>query len=171
MKKVLFLLLVCLPMMAVGQEIEAMTSAYVKADPMMKTQGSMKWRSQHVGVTKWDDGRVGMGLMNPPHIFIGGRDVMGKRKPTNTCRVGLYAEDGTLVWLAEKWKVLPGEGGTVLYFTGKSKAVNQQTNQKKEITTNDVFEWLSQHSGNYVRYIADVYGDCYWDVSAKIAEE
>ena len=169
MKKVLFLLLTCLPMMAMAQEIETMTSAYVKADPMLKSQGSTKWKSDHVAVTLWDDGRIGMGLINPPHIFVGGRDFMGNRKPTNTCKVGLYTADGTLVWLAEKWKVLPGEGGTVLYFTGGSKAENHQTGEKRKVTTNDILSWL-QNPGHYVRYIADVYGDYYWDVSAKIAE-
>ena len=160
----------CLPLMAGAQDdVEVMTSNYVKADPMTKTQGGMKWKSQHMGITKWDNGDVGMGLMNPPHIFVGGRDFMGNHKPTNTCKVGLYAADGTLVWLAEKWKVLPGEGGTILYFVGKSKCVNQQTGDKSDITTVDILNWFSQ-KGNYIRFIADVYGDYYWDISAKFAE-
>lgn len=82
------------------------------------------------------------------------------------CKVGLYAQDGTLVWLAEKWKCQPGDGGTVLYFVGKSKATNHQTGEKKTITTTDILEWLRKQ-GQYVRYIADIYGDYYWDVSAK----
>jgi hypothetical protein len=36
-------------------------------------------------------------------------------------------------------------------------------------TTADILSWL-QHTGNYVRYIADVYGDYYWDVSGKFSE-
>lgn len=161
----------CLPMMVCAQDdVEMMTPTYVKADAMTKTQGSTKWRSTHIGVTKWDDGRVGMGLMNPPHIFIGKRAMDGSRLPMNTCKVGLYTEDGTLVWLAEKWKCQPGEGGTVLYFTADAKAENQQTGEKRKITTSDILSWLQQ-TGNYVRYIADVYGDYYWDVSGKFAEE
>ena len=171
MKRLLFLFLMCLPMMAVAQgEVEMMTSNYVKADPMTKMQGSTKWQSQHIGVTKWDDGRVGMGLMNPPHIFVTKRAMDGSRLPTNTCKVGLYTPDGTLVWLAEKWKCQPGEGGTILYFTGDSKTENQQTGEKRKITTADILKWLSQ-KGNYIRYIADVYGDYYWDVSGQFAEE
>ena len=62
MKRLLFLFLMCLPMMVVAQDdVEVMTATYVKADAMTKTQGSTKWRSTHIGVTKWDDGRVGMG--------------------------------------------------------------------------------------------------------------
>ena len=152
-----------------AQDIESMTANYVKADAMTKTQGSTKWKSEHVAVTLWDDGRVGMGLINPPHIFVGGRDFMGNRKPTNTCKVGLYTPDGTLVWLAEKWKCQPGEGGTVLFFTGDSKAENQQTGEKKKMTTKDILGWLQQ-TGNYIRYIADVYGDYYLDVSGQFAE-
>lgn len=170
MKRLLFLFLMCLPMVVCAQDdVEMMTPTYVKADAMTKTQGSTKWRSTHIGVTKWDDGRVGMGLMNPPHIFIGKRAMDGSRLPMNTCKVGLYAEDGTLVWLAEKWKCQPGEGGTVLYFTADAKAENQQTGERRKITTFDILSWLQQ-TGNYVRYIADVYGDYYWDVSGKFAE-
>lgn len=149
-----------------AQDIETMTAVYVNADPMTKAQGSTKWKSQHVAVTLWDDGRVGMGLINPPNIFIGGRDFMGNYKLMNTCKVGLYAQDGTLVWLAEKWKCQPGEGGTVLYFVGKAKSTNHQTGEKKTITTTDILEWLRKQ-GQYVRYIADIYGDYYLDISAK----
>lgn len=174
MKKVLFILMMCAAVMtAVAQEhkVETMTATYVKADKMAKTQGSTKWKSDHVAVTLWDNGDVGMGLINPPHIFVGGRDFMGNHKPTNTCKVGLYTADGELVWMADGWKVMPGQGGTVLYFTGSAKAENQQNGVKQKITTTEILKWLQQQPGNYVRYIADVYGDYYWDVSVSIAEE
>ena len=168
MKRLVTLLLLFLPLMMTAQEIETLTQYKTKADPMTKTEGATKWRSEHVGVTLWDSGVVGMGLMNPPHIFIGKRSADRSRLPYNYCKVGLYAEDGTLVWLAEKWKCQPGEGGTVLYFTADAKAENQQTGEKMKLYTSDVLEWLKMQEGNYVRYIADMYGDYYFDVSAKI---
>ena len=158
-------------MMAGAQDdVEVMTSNYVKADPMTKEQGSTKWRSDHVAVTLWDDGRVGMGLINPPHIFVGKRGLYGSRLPTNTCKIGLYTPDGTLVWLAEKWKCQPSEDGTILYFTGDGKAENQQSGEIQRITTADIYSWLL-HPGNYIRYIADIYGSYYMDVKAKFAEK
>jgi hypothetical protein len=169
MKRLVTLLLLFLPLMMTAQEIETLTQYKTKADQMTKMDGATKWRSEHVGVTLWDSGVVGMGLMNPPHIFIGKRAADRSRLPYNYCKVGLYTKDGTLVWLAEKWKCQPGEGGTVLYFTVDAKAENQQTGEKRKITTADILSWL-QHTGNYVRYIADVYGDYYWDVSGKFSE-
>lgn len=169
MKRLVTLLLLFLPLMMTAQEIETLTQYKTKADPMTKTEGATKWRSEHVGVTLWDSGVVGMGLMNPPHIFTGKRAADRSRLPYNYCKVGLYTKDGTLVWLAEKWKCSPSESGTTLYFTESAKAENQQTGEKRKITTADILSWLQQ-TGNYVRYIADVYGDYYWDVSGKFAE-
>ena len=168
MKRLVTFLLLFLPLMMEAQEIETLTQYKTKADPMTKTEGATKWRSEHVGVTLWDSGIVGMGLMNPPHIFIGKRPADRSRLPYNYCKVGLYTKDGTLVWLAEKWKCQPGEGGTVLYFVESAKAENQQTGEIIKLYTSDVLKWLQMQTGNYVRYIADVYGDYYFDVSAKI---
>jgi len=43
MKRLLFLFLMCLPMMVVAQDdVEVMTATYVKADAMTKTQGHRK---------------------------------------------------------------------------------------------------------------------------------
>lgn len=168
MKRLVTLLLLFLPLVTTAQEIETLTPHKTKADPMTKTEGATKWRSEHVGVTLWDSGVVGMGLMNPPHIFIGKRAADRSRLPYNYCKVGLYTKDGTLVWMAEKWKCSPSESGTTLYFTESAKAENQQTGEKLKLYTSDVLEWLKMQEGNYVRYIADMYGDYYFDVSAKI---
>lgn len=162
------ILLLFLPLMTAAQEIETLTQYKTKADPMTKTEGATKWRSEHVGVTLWDSGVVGMGLMNPPHIFTGKRAADRSRLSYNYCKVGLYTKDGTLVWMAEKWKCSPSESGTTLYFTESAKAENQQTGEKLKLYTSDVLEWLKMQEGNYVRYIADMYGDYYFDVSAKI---
>lgn len=168
MKRLVTLLLLFLPLMMTAQEIETLTQYKTKADPMTKTEGATKWRSEHVGVTLWDSGVVGMGLMNPPHIFIGKRAADRSRLPYNYCKVGLYTKDDALVWLAEKWKCSPSESGTTLYFTESAKAENQQTGEKMKLYTSDVLKWLQMQEGNYVRYIADMYGDYYFDVSAKI---
>lgn len=104
MKRVFLFLAVMFAMSVSAQDdrvVEEMTATYVKADPMTGSQGGNKWRSEHVGFTEWDNGLVGMGLFDPPHIFQEGRDFMGNRKPVNTCKVGLYSSDGTLIWLAE----------------------------------------------------------------------
>lgn len=170
MKKV-FVLMVAMALQQTGllaqeRDVEVMTSVYVKADAMANTPGSLKWKSEHVRFTEWDDGRVGMGLVEPPHIFTGGRDFMGNRRAVNNCKIGLYDVNDELVWLAEKWKVMPGEGGTVLFFAGEGKAVNQLTMESMKISTNDIMSWLKR--GGYVRFIADVYGDYNFDVSARI---
>lgn len=150
-----------------SKAIEIMISYYQEADAMSNQPGGKKWRSEHVGFTEWDDGSVGMGLLNPPHIFIGGRDFMGNRKTLNTCKVGLYSAEGTLIWMAEKWKVMPGEGGTVLYFTKSATGVMQSNGMKYKSSPADLLKYLKENGG-YVRFIADVFGDYYFDVSAKV---
>lgn len=156
-------------LLAQERVVEVMTSTYEKADAMAKKPGGLKWKSEHVRFTEWDNGTVGMGLVEPPHIFTGGRDFMGNRKPMNTCKVGLYDADGELIWMAEKWKVMPGDGGTVLYFAGDAKAVNQVTSESTKVSTVDIMDWLK--GGGSVRFIADMYGDYNFDVRARIESE
>lgn len=174
MKKLFFLF--AMMVVAIGAQaqeeriIEKMTATFVNADPMAGTQGGRKWRSEHVGFTEWDDGSVGMGLINPPRIFQGGRDFMGNRKPVNTCKVGLYKLDGTLVWLAEKWKVMPGEGGTVLYFVKDAKGKFVDIDEPYKMTPRELLSYLKK-GGWYIRFIADIYGDYNFDVSGKIVRE
>ena len=156
-------------LMAQEADVEVMTSNYVKADVMAGKPGGLKWRSEHVAFTEWDTGQTGMGLIDPPHIFTGGRDIMGNRSPINTCKVGVYDTNGELTWLAEGWKVMPGEGGTVLYFTKDAKAVNHQTGEKRKITPAEILCWIKE--GGYVRFIADVYGDYNFDVRARVESE
>ena len=172
MTKVFLFMAVMFAMSVSAQDdrvVEEMTATYVKADPMTGSQGGNKWRSEHVGFTEWDNGLVGMGLFDPPHIFEEGRDFMGNRKPVNTCKVGLYSSDGTLIWLAEKWKVMPSEGGTILYFVKDVNGVMQETGKKYKSTPEELLNYMKE-KGGYVRFIADIYGDYYFDASAKVKQ-
>ena len=144
-------------------DIEEMTAQRYEKDPMSNRPGSLKWRSQHVGFTEWDNGTVGMGLLNPPHIFIGDRNGM------STCKVGLYDKKGKFLGMVEKWKTSPGERGTVLFFTGEGKFKEEGTGQKRTISPAWILQWMKDTGGS-VRFIPEVYGDYEYSVSAKLKE-
>lgn len=144
-------------------DIEEMTAQRYEKDPMSNRPGSLKWRSQHVGFTEWDNGTVGMGLLNPPHIFTGDRYGM------STCKVGLYDKSGKFLGMVEKWKTSPGERGTVLFFTGEGKFKEEGTGHKRTITPAWILQWMKETGGS-VRFIPEVYGDYEFSVSAKLKE-
>lgn len=144
-------------------DIEEMTAQRYEKDPMSNRPGSLKWRSQHVGFTEWDNGTVGMGLLNPPHIFTSDRNCM------STCKVGLYDKSGKFLGMVEKWKTSPGERGTVLFFTGVGKFKEEGTGQKHTISPAWILQWMKDTGGS-VRFIPEVYGDYEYSVSAKLKE-
>jgi hypothetical protein len=81
----------------------------------------------------------------------------------------LYSSDGTLIWLADKWKVMPSEGGTILYFVKDATGVMQDTGKKYKSTPTELLNYMKE-KGGYVKFIADIYGDYYFDVSAKVKQ-
>ena len=87
MKKALFLLLMCMPIMVLAQEIgeEEMSLSQQKGDPMLGTKDRVTWKSKHAQIDQGPFGPV-LILKCEGHIFVNGQT-----------KVGLYNQNDSLV--------------------------------------------------------------------------
>ena len=131
MKKVLFLLLMCVPMNVQAQEMEYLDSIRIKADPLYPNSSGMVWQSKHMYFKLYEKGGLIWKICNPPHIFVNDKwAITGNDKDFTTARVGLFAENDSLLAIVEKWKAIPSEHGTILQM-GADATFNRPNGPRK----------------------------------------
>lgn len=107
-------------------------------------------------------------ICNPPHIFVSDKwTTTGNNKGFTTARVGLFAENDSLLAIVEKWKAIPSEHGTMLQM-GADATFNRPNGQKMKGNITYVLGTLLKRKGSYVRVVAPVYGDYLFEVKATM---
>ena len=155
-----------------AQGIEVLDSIRLEADPMVsRGVGRVELRTNHVIIELRDDKTVAWSLYNPEHIFVGDKDWFGERKATCNVKVGLYAADGTLLSIGEKWVGIPSEHGSIMTMAAKGKIHNIKTNQDIELTIAELIFALKLRAGSYIRVVTPVYGDYLMDIKFRIPDK
>lgn len=168
MKQLLTFALLLLTMTAGAQEMEILDSIRVEADVMYGTSGYTMWQSKHMRFSLSDKGTLEWEIINPPHIFIFDRfKLTGKSMGYSNARVGLFAENDSLLAMVDKWKALPSEYGKILRLTADA-TFNRPNGEKMKGTILHVLGTLMQRKGSYVRVVTNVYGDHYFEVKARM---
>lgn len=150
-------------------QIEVLDSFRVAADPLLKEEGRMELRSQHVVVEIYDNGAVKWWLRNPPHIFVGDKMLNGRRKATAKGRLGVYKEDGTLLASTDDWKGYPAQHGSYMEMYAKAKVKNSK-GDTVEPTILDILLNTKLHPNSYIRVVMPVLGDYLMDVKFRIPD-
>lgn len=154
-----------------AQGIEILDSIRLEADPMVsRSVGRVELRTNHVVIEFSDDNTVKWSLQNPDHIFVGDKDWFGDRKATCNVKVGLYAADGTLLSIADKWKGIPSEHGTIMNMAAKGEMHNIKTEQDLELTIADLIVASKLRPGAYIRVVTPVYGDYLMDIKFRVPD-
>lgn len=168
MKKLITFALLLLSIAAGAQEMEILDSIRVEADVMYGTPGYTMWQSKHMRFSLSDKGTLEWEIINPPHIFIADRSKLtGKSLGYSNARVGLFAENDSLLAMVDKWKALPSEYGKILRLTADA-TFNRPNGEKMKGTILHVLGTLMQRKGSYVRVVTNVYGDHYFEVKARM---
>lgn len=183
MKKMTLLFsLLLLGITAVAQ-VETLTKAVFKTDPMTNEIGYTSWTSRHVQIVEEDNGNVYIELRNPSHIF----------SDWFSAKVGLYNQSGKLLEMSEKWHcdVSEDEAKLWLYFgftkdtaqTAYTDTIPSGTVKTREGTqyqlariehynrimrSKDVLNYLKNTNG-FIRITTPTYGSTMFDIKARIA--
>lgn len=158
-------------MLTSAQRIEVLDSIRLEPDPMVSRDvGRIELRTNHVIIELRDDNTCKWSLINPDHIFVGDKDWFGDRKATCDVKVGVYAADGKLLSIAEKWKGVPSEHGTILNMAAKGKIHNIKTDKDVELTIAELVVASKLRPGAYIRVVAPVYGDYLMDIKFRVPD-
>ena len=169
MKKGLLILMMCAASMtAVAQEMEILESVRIAPDPMYGNKGKVVWTSEHMVFIVNDNNTIEWQLRNPPHIFISDRSKWnGDDLGYSNARVGLFAENDSLLAMVDKWRAFPSEHGTILKMSANA-TFDRPDGTKTKGTIAHVYGTLLKRKGSYVRVVCNVYGDYYHEVKAKM---
>lgn len=169
MKKGLLILMMCAASMtAVAQEMEILESVRIAPDPMYGNKGKTVLASEHMVFIVNDNNTIEWQLRNPPHIFISDRSKWnGDDLGYSNARVGLFAENDSLLAMVDKWRAFPSEHGTILKMSANA-TFDRPDGTKTKGTIAHVYGTLLQRKGSYVRVVCNVYGDYYHEVKAKM---
>lgn len=169
MKKELLSLMMCAASMtAVAQEMEILESVRIAPDPMYGNKGKTVLASEHMVFIVNDNNTIEWQLRNPPHIFISDRSKWnGDYLGYSNARVGLFAENDSLLAMVDKWRAFPSEHGTILKMSANA-TFDRPDGTKTKGTIAHVYGTLLQRKGSYVRVVCNVYGDYYHEVKAKM---
>ena len=172
MKKVLFLLLMCMPMVVLAQEIgeEEMSPSQQKGDPMLGTKYRVTWISKHAQIDQGQFGPV-LILKCEGHIFVNGQT-----------KVGLYNQNDSLVAMSSiclnskptqgsqhflingpffsKDSILMGEYSEDRYYVKKSWRLKLK----------DAIKWVQTEKGA-IRIVTPTYGNRLYDIKLRFKEE
>ena len=183
MKKMTLLFsLLLLGITAVAQ-VEVLTKAVFKSDPMTNEIGYTSWTSRHIQIVEEDDGNVYIELRNPSHIF----------SDWFSAKVGLYNQSGKLLEMSEKWHCDVGEDEAKLWLhfrftkdttqTAYTDTIPSGTIKTREGTqyqlarieqynrimrAKDVLEFLKNTNG-FIRITTPTYGSTMFDFKARMA--
>ena len=168
MKQLLTFALLLLTMTASAQEMEILDSIRVDADVMYGTPSYNIWQSRHMRFSLSEKGGLEWEIINPPHIFISDRSKLtGQSLGYSNARVGLFAENDSLLAMVDKWKAVPSEHGQILRMAADA-TFNRPNGEKVKGNILHVFGTLMKRKGSYVRVVTNVYGDHYFEVKAKM---
>ena len=170
MRRMISIALMLFAVMTAGaQEMELLDSIRQNPDPMYKERGGMTiWTSEHMAFIIYDNDTMEWRIKNPPHIFISDRSKWtGQDLGYSYARVGLFAENDSLLGMVDKWKVVPSKHGTILNMTS-SATFDRPNGEKLKGTMANVWVTLNQRKGSYVRVVTKVYGDYYFEVKATL---
>lgn len=182
MKKMTLLFsLLLLGITAVAQ-VEVLTKAVFKSDPMTNEIGYTSWTSRHIQIVEEDDGNVYIELRNPSHIF----------SDWFSAKVGLYNQSGKLLEMSEKWHCDVGEDEAKLWLhfgftkdttqTAYTDTIPSGTIKTREGTqyqlarieqynrimrAKDVLEFLKNTNG-FIRITTPTYGSTMFDFKARM---
>lgn len=155
-------------MTAVAQEMEILESVRIAPDPMYGNKGKTVLASEHMAFIVNDNNTIEWQLRNPPHIFISDRSKWnGDDLGYSNARVGLFAENDSLLAMVDKWRASPSEHGTILKVSANA-TFDRPDGTKTKGTIAHVYGTLLQRKGSYVRVVCNVYGDYYHEVKAKM---
>lgn len=169
MKKGLLILMMCAASMtAMAQEMEILDSVRIAPDPMYGNKGKTVLASEHMVFIVNDNNTIEWQLRNPPHIFISDRSKWnGDDLGYSNARVGLFAENDSLLAMVDKWRAFPSEHGTILKMSANA-TFDRPDGTKTKGTIAHVYGTLLKRKGSYVRVVCNVYGDYYHEVKAKM---
>lgn len=169
MKKGLLILMMCtVSMTVVAQEMEILDFVRIEPDPMYGNKGKTVLASEHMVFIVNDNNTIEWQLRNPPHIFISDRSKWnGDDLGYSNARVGLFAENDSLLAMVDKWRAFPSEHGTILKMSANA-TFDRPDGTKTKGTIAHVYGTLLQRKGSYVRVVCNVYGDYYHEVKAKM---
>ncbi len=171
MKKLFFLLLVMFTLPTFAQEMEVLQPYRSDADPMYSKIGKTIWASEHMRFIIGDNNTIQWDIINPPHIFIEDRNSFtGQYKGYSNARIGLFAANVSLLAIAEKWKAVPSQHGTILSIAANG-TFNRPNGEKLKGSIAHVFATLTKREGSYVRVVCNVYGDYYFEVKATMKKQ
>lgn len=168
MKKALFLLLMCLPMTTLAQEIglEELTSVLVKGDPMLDTKDRTVWQSAHIRI---DEGKFGpvITLKCEGHIFI-----------SNVPKIGMYDENDNLLGMSFFCTYsMPTQDGRYFQIMGaihsKDSIPGSSFIDKKNYYGMSIKDLLTETKMNKrrLRIVSKTYGGYIYDISFRFKEE
>ena len=178
MKKVLFLLLMCMPMVAVAQEI--MVKHRQNADPLTGEPSLTYWESRHVMLSKTDEGKFYLSINHPKHVFVSGET-----------KIGFYTAKGQLIMASGDWsgaietgsvtKWLRGgetsdstaycrEPQEFLFSSGPSYEMQAQEEGKYVVEPQHIYKFLTETNG-YIRIVSPTYYGEYFDVKARLQKK
>ena len=180
--KIAILLSLMLPVLTASAQVEIMTKATFKADPMTNMIGHITWTSRHVQIVEEENGNVYIELRNPAHIF----------SEWHSVKVGLYSQSGKLLEMSEKWHcdVSENEAKLWLHFgftkdttqTAYTDSIPSGTIKTREGTqyklakiehynrimkAKDVLRFLKDTNG-FIRITTPTYGSTLFDIKARI---
>lgn len=155
-------------MTAMAQEMEILDSVRIAPDPMYGNKGKTVLASEHMVFIVNDNNTIEWQLRNPPHIFISDRSKWnGDDLGYSNARVGLFAENDSLLAMVDKWRAFPSEHGTILKMSANA-TFDRPDGTKTKGTIAHVYGTLLKRKGSYVRVVCNVYGDYYHEVKAKM---
>lgn len=161
MKKVLFLFLMCLPMI-LGAQVEMMSQHKIKADQMIGTGDATAWISKHVSIVETNDGKVGIVLYMDGHIFID--------KPF---RVGFYDEKDNLIYICDRWSCQTEDDRQSArlvdsgFSNSKIEGSSEIGNNRYLVPRETILKYLKESKG-YIRFVTTTYGGHIYDIKASI---
>lgn len=172
MKKLFILLLVMLYYLpSYSQEMEVLRQFRSEPDPMYGTAGKTVWASEHMRFVLNDNNTIELSIINPPHIFVEDRSSFtGQYKGYSNVRIGLFTANDSLLAIAEKWKAIPSEHGTILRIAGNG-TFNRPNGEKLKGSIAHIYGTLLKREGSYVRIVCSVYGDYYFEVKATMKKQ
>ena len=171
MKRLLFLFLMCLPLMAGAQEL--MFKHRQKADPLTGESALTYWESRHVMLSKTDDGRYYLSINNPQHIFIDGKT-----------KVGFYSAKGKLLMTSDDWICDKETGSVTMWLRGGYTSdstsycrdyvefsdniidINSRWDDKHIVEPQHIYKFLTETNG-YIRIVTPTYYGGTFDVKAR----
>lgn len=168
MKRLFFLMLTTVIAITVSAQakMELLDSIRQEPDPMYDRPGRTIWKSDHMMFIINDNNTMEWRLINPPHIFVSNKESFGGQRQ-NTVKIGLFAENDSLLAKTDKWKAVVSEHGQVLTVAADGTLV-RPTGEKIKATIAHIFLTLKMRKGSYVRIVTDVYGDYYYEVKARL---